>query len=72
MQFLLLVPRSQTLLITRTNVTRFEEAFAAAGEQGMKDELCRLGIEKDWHAFREEAFERIARDFPDDHKISWE
>lgn len=37
-----------------------------------KDELYRLGIEKDWYAFRDEAFERIAREFLEGHGLRWE
>ena len=34
-----------------------------------KDTIHRLGIQKDWYAFRDEAFKEIARDFLEAHEI---
>jgi len=36
-----------------------------------KDALHRHGIEKSWYAYKEEAYQEIAREWCEDHGISW-
>ena len=46
-------------------------AISGRGEfRYFKDTIHRLGIQKDWYAFRDEAFREIARDFLVAHEDS--
>jgi len=37
-----------------------------------KDALLRHGIEKSWYAYKDEAYKEIAREWCEDHGISWQ
>jgi len=49
-----------------------QEAIHGAGAFRMfKSVIYRLKIERQWHDFRQEALEEIARDWCEDHHIAW-